>query len=100
MIEEKKLSQIEIAKRFECSQSAVSKIVKNKDAILAEGDDNRPHFRKRKGSGKANDVEEALFKWFVDTQLRDTPVTSAFLEEKGNHLADILGKAEFKATNG
>ena len=48
LVQEKRLSQIEIAKRFECSQSAVSKIVKNKDAILGEADNNKPHSRKRK----------------------------------------------------
>ena len=31
---------------------------------------------------------------------RDAPVTSAVLEEKANHLAGLLGKPEFKATNG
>ena len=100
LVQEKRLSQIEIAKRFECSQSAVSKIVKNKDAILVEADDNKPHSRKRKRSGKANDVEGALYKWFVDARARDTPVTSAVLEEKATHLAGLLGKPEFKATNG
>ena len=31
---------------------------------------------------------------------RDAPDTSAVLEEKANHLAGLLGKPEFKATNG
>ena len=31
---------------------------------------------------------------------RDALVTSAVLEEKANHLAGLLGKPEFKATNG
>ena len=100
LVQEKRLSQIEIAKRFECSQSAVSKIVKNKDAILGEADNNKPHSRKRKWSGKANNVDEALYKWFVDARARDAPVTSAVLEEKATHLAGLLGKPEFKATNG
>lgn len=66
LVEEKKLSQTEITKRFKCSQSAVSKFVKNRDAIMCEAEDNKPHSRQRKRSGKANDVEEALYRWFVD----------------------------------
>ena len=100
LIQEKKLSQTEIAKRFECSQSAVSRIVKHKDEILAEADSNQPRSRKRKRSGKASDVEDALYKWFVDVRSRDAPVTSAVLEEKANHLAGVLGNTEFIATNG
>ena len=32
-IEREKLTQTELAKRFKCSQSTISKILKNKDAI-------------------------------------------------------------------
>ena len=65
LIEEKRLSQIKIAMRFKCSQSTISKIVKNKDVILREADNNKPHSRKRRRLGKAEDVEEALYMWLV-----------------------------------
>ena len=86
--------------RVKCSQSTVSKILKNKDAILREADNNKPRSRKRRRSGKSEDVEEALYTWFVDVRAKDAPVTSAVLEEKANHLAGLLGKPDFKATNG
>ena len=53
-----------------------------------------------KRSGKANDVEDALYKWFVDVRLRDMPVTSTVLEEKANSLPGLLGNTEFIAING
>ena len=34
LLKEKKLSQVELAKCFDCSQSTISKIAKNKPAIL------------------------------------------------------------------
>ena len=60
-LEEKKLSQVELAKRFDCSQSTISKIAKNKPAILCEAKEKRVGDRKRKRSGKDEDVEKALF---------------------------------------
>ena len=66
---------------------------------MREADNNKPHSRKRRQSGKAEDIEEALYTWFVDVRARDAPATSAILE-KAKHLAGHLGKPEFKATNG
>ena len=99
-VQEKKLSQQEIATLFGCSQSAVSKIVKTKETVMREAEENMVSTRKRKRRGKAEDVEAALYKWFVDARARDAPVTSAMLEEKANHLAAVLRNRDFKATNG
>ena len=96
LVQEKKLSQQEIATRFGCSQSAVSKIVKTKETVMREAEENMVSTRKRKRRGKAGDVEAALYKWFVDARARDAPVTSAVLEEKANHLAALLGNRDLK----
>ena len=66
LVQEKKLSQQEIATRFGCSQSAVSKIVKTKETVMREAEENMVSTRKRKRRGKAEDVEAALYKWFVE----------------------------------
>ena len=101
LVQEKKLSQQEkIAIRFGCSQSAVSKIVKTKEIVMREAEENMVSTHKRKRRGKAEDVEAVLYKWFVDARARDAPVTSAVLEEKANHLAVLLENRDFKATNG
>ena len=94
---QEKLSQIQMAKHFKCSQSTVSKIVKHKDEILAEADSNQPCSKKRKRLSKASDVEDAFHKYFVDVRLIDV---NAVLEEKANHLVGLLGNMEFIATNG
>ena len=94
------MSQQGIATRFGCSLSAVSKIVKTKETVMREAKENMVSTRKRKRRGKAEDVEAALYKLFVDARARDAPVTSAVLEEKANHLAALLGKLDFKAANG
>ena len=74
--------------------------MKTKETVMREAEENMVSTRKRKRRGKAEDVEAALYKWFVDARARDAPVTSAVLEEKANHLAALLGNRDFKATNG
>ena len=81
-MEQEKLSQTELAKHFKCSQSTISKILKNKDAILREADEHSVGTRKRKRSGKDDDVDAALFTWFIDARARDAPVTSPVLDKK------------------
>ena len=55
---------------------------------------------KHKRSGKDEDVEKALYTWFVDARSQDAPITSAVLEEKATHFATLLNKQDLKATNG
>ena len=94
-MEKERPSQTEAARRFSCSQSTISKIVKKKEAILEEVGEHKSSTRKRKRTGK----DDALYTWFVDARARDAPITSAILEEKVNHFASML-KKEFKTTNG
>ena len=74
--------------------------MKTKETVMREAEENMVSTHKRKRRGKAEDMEAALYKWFVDVRARDAPVTSAVLEEKANHLAALLGNRDFKATNG
>ena len=81
-------SQAVLARRFNCSQSAISKIT---DALLQEEEENKSASCKRKRSSKDDDVDEALFTWFVDAMARDLPITSAVLDSLGlGHSARIL----------
>jgi hypothetical protein len=89
-----------LGKLFQWSQSTISKIAKNKEAILREAEANVMGSRKRKRSGKDDEVDAALYTWFVDAWARDAPITSAVLEEKANHFAVLLNKPEFRCTNG
>ena len=74
--------------------------MKTKETVMREAEENMVSTRKRKRRSKGEDMEAALYKWFVDARARDAPVTSAVLEEKANHLAALLGNRDFKAMNG
>ena len=91
-----KISQVDLGKRFQCSQSTISK---NQDAILRETEANVMGSRKRKRSWKGDEVDAALHTWFVDARARDAPIPSAVLEEKANHLAVLLNKPQFRYMN-
>ena len=99
LMERERPSQAELSRHFNCSQSTVSNITKNKDAILHDAEENKSASRKWKRSSKDDDIDAALYTWFVDARAWDAPITSAVLEEKANHFASALNN-DFKATNG
>ena len=56
-----KMSQTEISQRFGCSQSTISKVLRQKAELKQDAADNKIRCRKRKRTGKANDIEKALY---------------------------------------
>ena len=87
------VSQTEISLQFGCSQSTVSKIISQKEDIKHDAAENKMKDRKRKHTGKADNVEKALYTWFVDAQAGDVPITTLVLEEKAKQFATALDTA-------
>ena len=54
-----KVSQTHLAQKFGCSQSTISKILRQKDEIKQDATENKVKDRKRKRGGKDNDVEKS-----------------------------------------
>ena len=100
LLEQKTMSQTEIAKKLGCSQGQVSNISQKRDEIRAEFEKNANPDRKRQRSGKASDVEGALSQWFIDARARDIPLSGPILAEKAADLAKTLGKTDFNPTSG
>ena len=93
-------SQTALAQQYGCSQSAISKIIKQKASLLEEAEKSAVGDRKRKRGGKAVDIEKGLFSWFTEARARDCPITTAILEDKATKLAHAMGHSSFKPTNG
>jgi len=96
-------SQASIASAFGVNQSQISRIRKDKDKIIDDWQRNINPDRKRRRLGKCEDVEEALLRWFSGDRQElshQLPVSSKMLMQKADQLADGLGVADFKATNG
>ena len=63
-------SQASIAKSYGVHPSSISRIMKQKEQILEDWQNNTNPDRKRKRTGKAEDVEEALLRWFSHARSR------------------------------
>ena len=95
-----KVSQTHLAQKFGCSQSTISKILRQKDEIRQDATENKVKDRKRKRGGKDDDVEKALYTWFTDARIRNTLIMTAILEEKTRQFAAGLDKPNFQVTTG
>ena len=94
------MSQTGLSRQFSCSQSTISKILSRKDALIQEAAENSVGDRKRRRTGKADDVEKALYTtWFTDARAREAPITTLILE-KAMQFASAMSKPNFKVTTG
>ena len=55
------VSQTEISRQFDCLQATVSKIISQKEDLKHDAAENKMKDCKRKRTGKADDVEKALY---------------------------------------
>ncbi|XP_004713732.1 tigger transposable element-derived protein 3 [Echinops telfairi] len=93
LLDESKMSQSEVARRFQVSQPQISRICKNKEKLLADwcsGTANRE--RKRKRESKYSDIDEALLCWYHIARARAWDVTGPMLLHKAKELADLMGQ--------
>ncbi|XP_007518806.1 tigger transposable element-derived protein 3 isoform X2 [Erinaceus europaeus] len=93
LLDESKMSQSEVARRFQVSQPQISRICKNKEKLLADwrsGTANRQ--RKRKRASKYSGLDEALRRWYHVARARAWDVTGPVLLHKAKELADVLGQ--------
>ena len=49
---------------------------------------------------KCEELDKAVFKWFMSARSSNIPVRGLVLQEKANYLTKILDIANFKASNG
>ncbi|XP_062952046.1 tigger transposable element-derived protein 3 [Cynocephalus volans] len=93
LLDESKMSQSEVARRFQVSQPQISRICKNKEKLLADwcsGTANRE--RKRKRESKYSGIDEALLCWYHIARAKAWDVTGPVLLHKAKELADIMGQ--------
>ncbi|XP_059002964.1 tigger transposable element-derived protein 3 [Mustela lutreola] len=93
LLDESKMSQSEVARRFQVSQPQISRICKNKEKLLADwcsGTANRE--RKRKRESKYSGMDEALLCWYHIARAKAWDVTGPMLLHKAKELADIMGQ--------
>nr|XP_053652451.1 tigger transposable element-derived protein 6-like [Cherax quadricarinatus]XP_053652452.1 tigger transposable element-derived protein 6-like [Cherax quadricarinatus]XP_053652453.1 tigger transposable element-derived protein 6-like [Cherax quadricarinatus] len=96
---EPKVPQGKIASMFRVSQSQVSRIMKNKDAIMAQWNRFATPDRKRCRLGKAGALEQILVDWYKEAKKQDLPISGPILMEKAKSIGNEMG-IEFKPSAG
>ena len=99
-MKDQRMSQIEISKKYGCSQSLISRIIAQRETIMRDYTENKNPERKRRRLGKETNVEDALWQWFTNVRSHDVPLSGPTLQEKAEKLAFTMGNTEFKATDG
>jgi len=89
----------DIAKDFGIPASTLSTIIKNKDVILKNINENSAT-RKKMKLGEYSDIESCLLKWFQQCLDRKIPINGPILREKAEEFGHKLGHEHFKASSG
>ncbi|KAH7980538.1 hypothetical protein HPB49_017111 [Dermacentor silvarum] len=90
----------DVAAAYKIPRSTLSTILKNKADIRAKSD-KRPGARgaRRVRTALYEDVEAAVYKWFVDVRSRNIPVSGPMIEQKAKDLAFLLGRNDFQGSS-
>ena len=90
-----------IADEFGIGKSAVSNILRQKEAILNEFNEAENVDRKRSsGQSQYKDLNKVVLAWFTRVRSQNIPVSGPLLQEKACEFAKQLGLDNFKASNG
>ncbi|XP_040073753.1 tigger transposable element-derived protein 6-like [Ixodes scapularis] len=91
----------ELCKKYGLSKSTISTIAKEKEKIMAAMSMNGDcSARKRLRHAAYKDVEDALFKWFLDARTMNVPISGPLLLGKARDFAFLLNFTEFSPGNG
>ncbi|KAH7954027.1 hypothetical protein HPB49_014986 [Dermacentor silvarum] len=91
----------DVAAAYKIPRSTLNTILKNKADIRAKSD-KRPGAcgAQRVRTAVYEDVEAAVYKWFVDVRSRNIPVSGPMIEQKAKDLAFLFGRNDFQGGSG
>ena len=89
-----------VAEKFGIGRTQAQKILKDKEAILAEYENDMQSCKNRVCSAKYSDVNEALWKWCTRCRESNIPVDGTTLQEEALLIAEKLGVSGLTASNG
>ena len=85
---------------FGIGRTQAQKILKEKEVILAEYENNMQSCKKRVRSANYSDVNEALWEWNTRCRESNIPVDGTMLQEEALLIAEKLGISGFTASTG
>ena len=95
----KSMANKEAADKFGVPKNTVSTWIKNKEKIFKAFEESASNTKKLCGCQYEN-VDKALFEWFVLQRSQNISIDGSMIQEKGIFFAKKLEIADFKASDG
>ena len=96
-----KLVSHAIATNFGVGRTQIQNILKHKNELKTEYEENQPSTRKHRLCTTENDdINRLTWEWFKDVVSRQLPVTGPMLQERAKLFAEQLEVHTFKGSNG
>ena len=90
---EKGMSNKEVAQKYGVPKNTISTWVKNKDKLLTSLEKNGTKSKRKKlRTGNFENVDKAIFTWFVAKRSQQVPIDGIILKEKALKFAEALGR--------
>ena len=96
---EKGRAKTVVASRFSVPQNTISTWLKNKDKIMKAYEEGSHQRQLRLNGSTHNNLDKALFKWFVKARDHGIPVGGPLLKEKAKKFTQELRIQYFKVSN-
>lgn len=91
----------ELITLFKVGKTQIYEILKNKNKIKDNWRNGKAgHMKRNAKSIEYEDINRAMFEWFVDVTGRGMPLSGSMIRIKALETAKSLGKLNFKASNG
>jgi hypothetical protein len=95
------LSVKELMVKFKCGKTQVYEAIKNKDKLMEQWVSCKNSGKsKRVVSVRFEQVEQDLYRWFINCRSKSLPISGPILQTEATKLAEKLGISDFKASNG
>ena len=100
-LEEKGITKTSIAEKYGVPPSTLTYWVKNKEDIISSYESGKYGAKRQKiSSGKHDQIDKAVYKWFMNARERNVPISGHILSEKALEFAKQLNVTDFKASEG
>ena len=99
---DRSMNQRTLAEKFECGKTQIAQILKKNESIMSLYKSNQcgSSMKKMSRTSMFEDVNKALFEWYVLACSKNIYPGGPQLLEKAKEIAEKLGKSDFKGSNG
>ena len=100
-LEEKGTTKTRIAEKYGVPPNTLTYWIKNKNAIISKYESGQYGAKRQKlCTGRHNDIDKAVYKWFMNARERNVPISGLTIREKALEFAKQLNITDFKASEG